>query len=554
MPVDLSKLSDDDLVALKSGDLTKVSNQGLLTLKGASMQSPAERVANDPITKGAQDVLSADPADLAMANPAVRAGLGAISPVLGLIQFGAEGLNSQGFSEYLKRLDEMKQRATTALDGSTSGDIANAVGTGSEIAGNVLSFAPAGKITPAASVLGRLGQGAAIGGVAGLTSPVVSGEDYWGSKGGQTLLGITLGAAIPAGIEAGKLIGGGVKNVFDLFTPEGAKRILTKYQRQIIGEQNIPDVVKALQGAQENIPGYPTTAAEALVGTPAGSPIAAHQRITATTPGGVSAQFGQRKLDQIAAMEAFRDRTAAEAEPLREAALNAANKGGVNVGGIQDTIDNILKLPGKRASTVVQKALGSISEKLNSLADDAGKIDARDLYTVRKEIGSTIESFSKETSNWDKKLSAGLERDIQGSIDTAIEKAGGTGWKDYLNKYATGMQRLDNEIARRKEALTPPQRTNLAGGQDVAGQMTIHGPQMLSRPMMVTNYILKKMGEGVEKRIDPEAANRYLDPQALAKALSNVTLADRQGVIAELVKRGRLPAIGAASEQAVQTQ
>jgi hypothetical protein len=47
--MDLSKLSDDDLMALKSGDLTKVSDQGLLHLKGQTEEAP--RSAGDFVSR-----------------------------------------------------------------------------------------------------------------------------------------------------------------------------------------------------------------------------------------------------------------------------------------------------------------------------------------------------------------------------------------------------------------------------------------------------------------------------------------------------------------------
>ena len=42
--VDLSALSDADLLALKAGDLTKVSNEGLLALKGVPTKTPVQQI------------------------------------------------------------------------------------------------------------------------------------------------------------------------------------------------------------------------------------------------------------------------------------------------------------------------------------------------------------------------------------------------------------------------------------------------------------------------------------------------------------------------------
>jgi hypothetical protein len=102
------------------------------------------------------------------------------------------------------------------------------------------------------------------------------------------------------------------------------------------------------------------------------------------------------------------------------------------IGGINKTLGT----PGIRASDVAQKSLQYIRDKIASLTDDAGVIDANDLYTVRKEIGNVVSQFAKETNNWDKRLVSGIQANIQKSIDDAIEQAGGTGWKNYLAKYA----------------------------------------------------------------------------------------------------------------------
>jgi hypothetical protein len=51
--MDLSKLSTEDLMALKGGDLSKVSTEGLQALKHSSI---AQQIDNDPISQGARDV------------------------------------------------------------------------------------------------------------------------------------------------------------------------------------------------------------------------------------------------------------------------------------------------------------------------------------------------------------------------------------------------------------------------------------------------------------------------------------------------------------------
>lgn len=88
------------------------------------------------------------------------------------------------------------------------------------------------------------------------------------------------------------------------------------------------------------------------------------------------------------------------------------------------------------ASTVTKKALTAIRDDILDRAKGGGEISSRALYTVRKEIGNTIKVFSKETANWDKRHTAGIEIGLQKAIDDAIAGAGGAGWTDYLKKYS----------------------------------------------------------------------------------------------------------------------
>jgi hypothetical protein len=67
---------------------------------------------------------------------------------------------------------------------------------------------------------------------------------------------------------------------------------------------------------------------------------------------------------------------------------------------------------------------------------------------VRKEAGNVIKQYADETKNFDQRLTAGLVKDVQGYIDDAIEKSGGTGWRDYLAKY----QELSKPINQMKVA------------------------------------------------------------------------------------------------------
>lgn len=285
--------------------------------------------------------------------------------------------------------------------------------------------------------------------------------------------------------------------------------------------------------------------------------------------------------------------------------------------GIERQIGAIANKPGFRASDVVTKTLSAVKDKIAALTNESGVIDARDLYTIRKEVGNTIGLLAKETNNWDKRLTAGLEKNIQGMIDEAITKAGGTGWRDYLKSFAeqsraidqmkvgqvlrnalgsgrggsesqsafetairnapTTLKRASTGAARYAEgdlskALTQQQMSavdtvsrelardaeraalgkgvnaNQVFGIAEEGKQAIKLPNLLSRPAMVTNWVMHIIGQGADEAIAKDMAVLMVkNPLAFgAKYLKDVPVQFRSQVFQDLVARYRPAAIQAA--------
>ena len=342
------------------------------------------------------------------------------------------------------------------------------------------------------------------------------------------LIGGVLTPASALGAKVGQAAGNRIVNpLLDLVRPEGHKNILGRYIRNTVGEANVPTTINAAKAsvAQKigpelyDVPRYPTTVAEAMAGVPEGSPLSRLQELTAMTKGGPSAKFGkiaQARESVLVGAEQLRDTLAA---PARQVALDAAKVGGVRTEDIVDQIDILASSEGYRASDMVTKTLSEVRNKIMALAPQ-GQINPADLYTVRKEIGSTIGKFSKETANWDKGLTAKLEKSIQQSIDDAIEKAGGTGWKDYLREYAGRSKAIDTARKRAEEMYRPAQKTNLGGGVNIAEETREHIPNLLSRAAMASNFVLRTLGKRLEPRIDELAAEVFSNPQAYADLMA----------------------------------
>jgi hypothetical protein len=155
----------------------------------------------------------------------------------------------------------------------------------------------------------------------------------------------------------------------------------------------------------------------------------------------------------------------------------------LDAGSITRAIDAKMTQPGLRASSNVVKVLDSIKDDIANLtAKGNGVIDAHDLYTLRKEgINERIMQIMGQT---DPKISAKVTRKVLGEIrpliDDAIEKAGGTGWRDYLKTYATNMQAIDQKAMAAEAAKlfekSPQEYVRLVRGNNPDAVEAIFGP------------------------------------------------------------------------------
>jgi hypothetical protein len=129
------------------------------------------------------------------------------------------------------------------------------------------------------------------------------------------------------------------------------------------------------------------------------------------------------------------------------------------------------------------KVLQSIRDDIANLTEKGGGvIDAHDLYTLRKEgINERIMQVLGQT---DPKISAKVTRktleEVRPLIDDAIEKAGGTGWKDYLKTYSQGMQAIDQKAMAAEAAKlfknSPQEYVRLVRGNNPDAVEAIFGP------------------------------------------------------------------------------
>jgi hypothetical protein len=253
-------------------------------------------------------------------------------------------------------------------------------------------------------------------------------------------------------------------------------------------QQRQASMVNALrEGMPANLPsGAAGTPAPGVSGINAATE-AAQQAATAAKgkPGFLTA--GDRSQEWKATSDTFADiakqrRTEAGFIERQIGSLEDYGLRPLDAGSITAAINAKLNTPGLRGSNVA-KILDSIKDDIANLtAKGGGVIDAHDLYTLRKEgINERIMQIMGQT---DPKISAKVTRsvlqEVRPLIDDAIEKAGGTGWRDYLKTYSQGMQAIDQKAMAAQAAKlfkdAPNEYVKLVRGDNTDAVEAIFGP------------------------------------------------------------------------------
>jgi len=365
------------------------------------------------------------------------------------------------------------------------------------------------------------------------------------------------GLAAPAAIEWAKALGNKIGDIgatvgASFGNQRGIERIAKDAAQRVAGDSR-QSQIDALRAGTEYVPGAKPTAAEAIaeanIGQPkqfGGATIKLQKDLSGAK--GIEDILPSATRQQRAAIAEHIKNIKEQTAPMRSAALEQANAGGVRADGIIANIEKAMKVPGDEADDLVQKTLGSVKEKIASLADENGVVNAENLYTVRKKLGSTIGTFSRETANWDKKQTAKLERQIQLYIDDAIENAGGKGWKEYLSTYSAGMKGPEKQLAREREAkIIAAGVKGSHSGTLAAGELP-HPPTLLSRPMMFANYLSRMVAGDANTPVSKYMAEQMRDPVAYARLLQGakegspgISDAVRRAALAAAINQGQQP-------------
>ena len=140
--------------------------------------------------------------------------------------------------------------------------------------------------------------------------------------------------------------------------------------------------------------------------------------------------------------------TSAEAARLRQLAGDVEGLGftPLDVSAITSRIGGILDDPKLGPSKNVSDVLGgTLSQVQQWVSKGGGVMDADALYTLRKTavnetVGRLLAGADPVAS---KRLTAKLSGELTPLIDDAIESAGATGWKQYIQQYGKGLENID---------------------------------------------------------------------------------------------------------------
>lgn len=438
--MDLTKLSDDDLLALRSGDLTRVSDQGLELLKSSQPKPKEERTMGSELAR--QVGLTARAGLTGAAGLPLLAG-DALNTLINKIS----GLNLQMPSQALQPL---LTRAGLPQPQNPQERIAQEGAAALAGVGGTARLAQA--IAPKAIGTGLLTEnlGLQSAGAIGGATAAGAGREY-GNVGAAGQLGLAAigGMVAPTGVSAGgQALARGGREVVRPFTEAGRETIVGNVLRQLANApENLPS---RLESYKAPIGGYTPTTAQASrdVGL-----ISAETAIRALdTTGKFAAQASQANKarmtvldrlakDQDAVTFALAKREEVTA-PLREQAFANATLVGDDLklalnNKVNSQIDNILgSAEGKR---------GTVVNAMNFAKTSLQKADSIPaLYEIRKDLRAASQGLlDKEGSAYslaNKQLNTVIK-----SVDDLIEQ-NAPGYRDYLRTYAgasKGIERLE---------------------------------------------------------------------------------------------------------------
>jgi hypothetical protein len=454
--------------------------------------------------------------------------------------------------------------------GKLGGEIAGTAGAGGVLAAPVRAVAPrlaaslaSGGMVNNLPMWLRMGGGAAVGGTsAAMIEPTQE----------NVLAGTVLGGAAPAVIS-------GLGAIRDRLDPgRNAIRII----KQVLGNDpaKLATVIAANSAAPnklasqaagalpDQLPAYQALLKMAEDSDPLGA--AAAQRLRdprAQIDALTRIAGGATQTEARAAREGAKDTLTQITTPMREAPLAAVNRRGelysaagkeaeqllvpkptgfnlelpkpLDASGLASKIDALADIPGVRVDKTQSGVLRNVADLVRGeIERGGGVIDANALYGIRKSaINAEVQRLMP---NADAKAQAQYAAELLGKlrpvIDDAIEKAGGSGWREYLKTFEQGMGGI-NQQKLAAQALemyqkNPKKFIALIGGNDTKAVEKIFGPgsydivqqmgQKLAPMRDLADYAVAEAGIKQQAKSGARAASEVLSSAPLSFRIPNM--------------------------------
>lgn len=436
----------------------------------------------------------------------------ASGPLMGAVQLGAGLFGNK----------ELEQKiAQTSKEGNLVGSLLQPE-----------AWLTGGAMGAVASLPKRMATSAGAGALYGGLSTTQDTESPLAARGETALVSGMFGGTIPAVTTSLSKIGGGFENLKNTLSAalgnEKAVQSLAGDAARNLAKADADFIKTALQSRTQYVPGATPTVAEAIAEQNIGKPFqfgGATIRMQKTLTGAVGAEdvLPSAVRAQTAAIESYRSGVEKALAPVRNSILRRANKTGVDTTPVLQTIQTVMVTPGEREARLVESVMPKLMDKISGLKQSATNVvDARDLYSIRKNLNQDIKSWAKESGTWDKKLGSKIARDIQLQIDAAIDNAVGNNmWsRGYMKPYSDRMAAVRAHEARLDEAKEIAKTVKSSAKTTLTTGEVPQLPNVLSRPISVINYGLKKILGDANTPVAKELARRMADPDEYAKLLA----------------------------------
>lgn len=531
--MDLTKLSDEDLMALQSGDLSKVSDAGLAILGGtkvAEAPAPAKKMTREEAIAEITSYPRPEQMQIGSAKDLGRqiglTGRAALTGALSLPTIGADALTGlinilagrqvmQPTSQALQSL--MTQAGVPTPKTAQERIIQDVTSAGFGVAGpaSLGKYLP----TPAQEFFTKSleTQGAAAAGGA-LASGAARESDV--GPLGQTL-GALAGATTAGGaVGSAPVLARTTREIVRPFTEAGREVITGNVLRNLASDAE--QAIKAGANYVPKIAGYTPTTAQATRDIGLINAETAIKGLDVT--GG---RFATQALEANRAQMAILNRLAKDEDvlksaltkreevtsPLREQAFANSTVDPDTFQSaialtVNKTIDDILASPVGKRQTVMSV--------MKDAKDDIARASTpAELYEIRKDLRAAaqglLDKSAKDgpTSGAYRAAKPQLESVIR-AVDDAIE-AGATGYKDYLSKYAAssrGIERLEAAQQFRGKVLstTPdPSRANDYLISQPAFTRAIRAAEKETELSSTQLAVLKRVAEDLDSGVLPRA-------------------------------------------------